>query len=95
MWDANDFILARIRGGSGNDSLAGEAHLDDVFDSNAGGDDILRGLSGDDIYWLGSGTGDDTIQEHYNNSGDNGDKVKIHIGIGTDNIRYHAVIMTI
>ena len=44
VWDASDFILARIRGGSGNDSLVGEAHLDDVFDSDAGGNDRLHGF---------------------------------------------------
>ena len=58
-------MLARIRGGSGNDSLVGEAHLDDVFDSDAGGNDRLHGFGGDDVYWLGVGTDHDTIFEHY------------------------------
>ena len=91
IWSAHEFDEAQatawVRGTNSDDTLDGTVNQGDVFDSNAGGDDILRGLSGDDIYWLGSGTGDDTIQEHYNNSGDNGDKVKIHTGIGTDNIR--------
>ena len=86
-WDANDFILARIKGTSGDDYLDGEDNLNDVFDGDVGGDDTLRGLSGDDIYWLGAGTGDDTIREYYNNSGDAGDVIKIKTGNGTADVR--------
>ena len=86
-WDANDFILARIKGTSGDDGLYGEDNLNDVFDGDVGGDDTLYGYGGDDIYWLGSGTGDDTIQEYYNNSGDAGDVIKIKTGNGTADVR--------
>ena len=35
----------------------------------------------------GLGTGDDTIQEHYNNSGDTGDEIRIKSGIGVSDVR--------
>ena len=95
VWDANDFILARIRGGSGNDSLAGEAHLDDVFDSNAGGDDILRGLSGDDIYWLGSGRVTIPYKNTITIAAITATKLRYISVSGRIISVYHAVIMTI
>ncbi|WOV92031.1 MAG: calcium-binding protein [Candidatus Zeuxoniibacter abyssi] len=85
-WDANDFMLARIRGGGGNDTLHGKGHLNDVFDGNAGGNDILYGYGGDDVYWLGAGTGHDKIEEHYRNGGDAGDEIRIKSGIGVSDI---------
>lgn len=51
----------RIRGGAGRDFLHGTPSGTDHFDADAGGDDILFGMGGDDIYWLGTGTGRDTI----------------------------------
>ena len=91
IWGTHEFSDVRttawFSGTSGDDTLEGTANQSDVFDSVVGGDDTLRGLSGDDIYWLGVETGDDTIQEYYNNSGDSGDKIKIHTGIGTDDVR--------
>ena len=88
LWSANDFALAQVwvRGGSGNDDLYGLDNYNDVFDSDAGGNDNLRGGSGNDVYWLGAGTDNDVIQEYYYNLGDDGDVIKIEEGFGTDNI---------
>ena len=35
VWYESDFILARIKGGDGDDSLVGASHLNDIFDSDA------------------------------------------------------------
>ena len=88
VWDAADFAAARIVGTSRNDSLHGESGLDDVFDADAGGNDRLYGYSGNDIYWLGTGTGADEIREHYNNAdGDAGDAIRIKAGIDPSSVR--------
>lgn len=50
-----------IRGTSGDDVLYGSDNIDDIFDSDAGGDDVLVGGGGNDTYWLGQGTDHDTI----------------------------------
>lgn len=55
-----------LDGSAGNDSLYGEAG-DDVLDGGAG-NDILQGSYGNDIYKFGRGSGQDIIQEDYNNS---------------------------
>ena len=87
-WSANDFTLALpIRGGSGNDDLYGLDYYNDVFDSDAGGNDKLRGRGGNDVYWLGAGTDNDVIQEYYYNLGDDGDVIKIEEGYGINNVR--------
>ena len=60
----------------------------DVFDSDAGGNDRLRGRGGDDVYWLGRGTGHDTIDEGYENAkGDAGDVIRIKPGIAPSSVR--------
>ena len=87
VWSANDFAQARIRGTSADENLYGLDNYDDVFDADAGGDDQLYGYGGDDTYWLGYGTGYDTIREHYNNSGDANDVIKLKEGIGTEDVR--------
>ena len=43
----------------------------------------FHGYGGDDVYWLGAGTGHDAIREYSGNSGDAGDVIKIKEGIGT------------
>ena len=67
VWDSNDIdsVISRIRGTNAYETLYGNVNIDDVFDSNIGGNDILRGYSGNDVYWLGAGTGNDTIFEHH------------------------------
>ena len=87
MWYESDFILARIKGGDGDDSLVGASHLNDIFDSDAGGNDRLHGYGGNDTYWLGQGTDHDTIREHHGNGGDAGDEIRIKSGIGISDIR--------
>ena len=98
VWDTRDFTAVswtapayatgtEIRGGGGNDDLHGEGHLNDVFDGDVGGNDNLYGYGGDDVYWLGAGTGHDQIKEYHRNSGDAGDVIKIKSGIGTGDVR--------
>ena len=87
LWSANDFAQVRIRGSSGNDALYGSDNYNDVFDSDAGGNDQLYGYGGDDTYWLGYGTGHDTINEYDSNSGDANDVIKLAEGIGTEDVK--------
>ena len=88
VWDENDFMAAEIVGTSGNDDLHGEGDLNDVFDADAGGNDRLHGYGGDDVYWLGTGTGADEIREHYSNAGgDAGDVIRIKAGIDPSSVR--------
>ena len=87
VWGADDFAQARIRGTSAGENLEGENDVANVFDSDAGGNDKLRGRSGNDVYWLGAGTDNDVIQEYYYNLGDDGDVIKIEEGYGINNVR--------
>ena len=83
LFDADDFEAVRqpIRGSGESETLDGLADFGDVFDSDGGGDDVLRGRSGDDVYYLGSGTGRDTIEEGYENAeGDDGDVIRLKAG---------------
>ena len=89
-WGVAEFTTARIRGTAQDDSLYGVYHPDsvDVFDADVGGNDTLRGYGGDDIYWLGYGTGHDVIQEHHGNTGgDAGDEIRLKSGIEEENVR--------
>ncbi len=89
-WGASEFMRARLRGGSGADQLQGLDHQSDIFDSDAGGGDVLYGYGGDDVYWLGRGTGLDVVREdqrHVSDGGDAGDEVRLKAGIGTGDIR--------
>ena len=88
VWGAEEFAAAPVVGGAGNDTLYGVAGVNDVFDSSSGGNDTLRGRSGDDVYWLGRGTGVDTIDEGYRNSarGDAGDTIKVKPGIAPSSV---------
>ena len=87
-WNADDFAIARIRGGSGgNGILQGESNLSDIFDSDVGGNDYLYGYSGNDVYWLGVGTGNDVIHEHSSNNGDAGDEIRLKAGIEESDVR--------
>ena len=63
------------------------------FDADAGGDDTLRGLSGNDVYWLGRGTGHDIVDEGYQNTGngDSGDEIRVKSGIGVADVRLRRV----
>ncbi len=73
-----DLLAVEIRGGTGNDYLYGKNHLDDVFNSNAGGDDRLYGYRGNDTYTLTFGTGDDTVYESYRSGdGDTADTILV------------------
>ena len=88
VWDANDFMRLVIRGGGGDDELYGLSHTGDVFDGDAGGNDTLRGRGGDDVYWLGKGTGHDTVDEGYeNDTGDAGDVIRMKAGIAPSSVR--------
>ena len=62
VWGADDLAQARIKGTSAGENLYGENDVANVFDADAGGDDLLYGYGGDDTYWLGYGTGHDTIR---------------------------------
>ena len=88
VWGANDFAAAQIAGGSGNDNLYGLGETNDVFDADAGGNDDLTGRGGDDVYWLGKGTGRDKVYEYYQNAtGDAGDRIKVKAGISPSDVR--------
>lgn len=78
-----------IRGGSRGESLYGRDDTNDIFDSDAGGNDNLRGGAGADEYRLGLDTGLDTIQEGYRRSGagDAGDLIRIDAGLSQSDIR--------
>ena len=98
LWDAEDFTgvswiapvytdsTTEIVGGSGDDTLEGKSNANDVFDSDGGGNDRLYGYGGDDVYWLGGGTGHDVIREYYYNDGDV-IKLKSGITISSVNLR--------
>ena len=88
VWSANDidYHSSAIRGTSNDENLYGAKNESDIFDADAGGNDNLRGFSGNDVYWLGAGTGHDVIQEYYYNLGNDGDLIKIEEGFGTDNV---------
>ena len=87
--DANDFMVAEIRGGTGNEHLYGLSEINDIFDTDSGGNDTLYGYSGDDVYWLGRGTGHDVIAEYYRNTGDAGDEIRIKSGITREQVDLH------
>ena len=89
VWGLAKMGVLRHRGGSGVDVLHGNASLADTFDGDAGGDDTLRGYSGNDVYWLGRGTGHDVVDEGYGNagSGDTGDEIRVKSGIGESSVR--------
>ena len=92
-WGDSEMGALRRRGTSGNDALLGYSGRSDIFDADAGGDDTLRGLSGDDVYWLGRGTGHDVVDEGYQNTGngDSGDKIRVKSGIGAADVRLRRV----
>ena len=85
-WDVNQFELARIYGKSGDESIYGLDDCNDIFDSNAGGNDYLHGYGGDDIYYLGAGTGNDEIREYYSNNGDAGDEIRVKSGFAESQV---------
>ena len=89
VWGSGKLDALRLHGTSGADVLYGNAGRADIFDGDAGGNDTLRGYSGDDVYWLGRGTGHDVVDEGYGNSGngDTGDEIRVKSGIGTADVR--------
>ena len=93
VWGSSKMDALRRRGTSGNDELLGYSGRSDIFDADAGGDDTLRGLSGNDVYWLGRGTGHDIVDEGYGNSGngDTGDEIRVKSGIGVADVRLRRV----
>ena len=89
-WDAEDLASLRLRGtAAGGERIQGRDNFADHMDGDAGGDDILWGKGGDDVYYLGEGTGDDTINEKaYNTvSGDDGDMIVVEAGIEIGRVR--------
>ena len=90
VWGSSKMDALRIRGTStGHDWLHGSSGRSDTFDADVGGNDRLFGRSGDDVYWLGRGTGHDTIDEAYKNSGtgDTGDEIRVKAGIAPSSVR--------
>ena len=93
VWGAKEMDAARIRGTSASNrwstALLGSSGRSDIFDADVGGYDTLRGLSGDDVYWLGRGTWYDTIDEAYGNTGngDTGDEIRVKAGIAPSSVR--------
>ena len=98
-WGASEFALARIYGDSGGNSLYGRGDWNDVFDSNAGGNDRLHGFGGNDVYYLGVGTGMDEIHEraserrgyttYYRNAddlGDTDDEIRVKSGFAESQV---------
>jgi len=83
----DDFALARMHGTSRNDTLTGLSDVADHFDADAGGNDTLRGKSGNDVYWLGADAGADKIEEGSgNSSGDTGDVIRVEDGYGIEDV---------
>ena len=72
-------LQRHLLGGSGADSLHG-SHMLDSFDARTGGDDNLYGYGGNDVYWLGAGTGNDVVREGHLNNGDDGDVIRLKPG---------------
>ena len=70
-WRGEDELAAvRLRGASeGGERIEGSGSFDDHIDGDVGGNDVLAGRGGDDVYYLGEGTGDDWIWEAYRNTG--------------------------
>ena len=91
-WDAEDLASLRLRGtAAGGERILGRKNFADHMDGDAGGDDTLSGQGGDDVYYLGEGTGDDVIDESHGNagSGDDGDAVMVESGITRDRVRVY------
>ena len=93
VWGAKEMGAVRRRGRSGNDELLGYSGRSDIFDADIGGSDTLRGLSGDDVYWLGRGTSHDVVDEVFQNTdtGDTGDEIRLKSGISVADVRVRRV----
>ena len=93
VWGAKEMGAVRRRGTSWNNELLGYSGRSDIFDADVGGKDTLRGLSGDDVYWLGRGTGHDVVDEGYQNTdtGDTGDEIRLKSGIGVADVRVRRI----
>ena len=89
VWGASKMDAVRIRGSWRSDKLYGSSGRSDTFDSDAGSTDYLHGRSGDDVYWLGRGTGRDVVDEGYQNTGDGdtGDEIRLKAGIAPSSVR--------
>ena len=87
VWYESDFILARIKGGGGDDSLVGASHLNDIFDSDAAAMTYCAVLA--EMMYIGWAWGRvmTPYKKHYNNSGDTGDEIRIKSGIGVSDVR--------
>ena len=64
-WGHAELHKIAIRGGAGDDSLYGRDDMSDILSGDAGGNDRLLGLGGDDEYRLGLETGFDEVYEGY------------------------------
>ena len=90
VWGAKELGAApseRYRGGAQDDILLGTRGVNH-FDGDAGGNDTLYGKSGNDVYWLGRGTGHDIIDEFLGNTGagDTGDEIRVKAGIAPKSV---------
>ena len=101
-WGAEEFNAVPIVGTGGNDSLGGllgaNFNFNDVFDGG-GGNDRLHGYGGDDVYYLGYGSGHDIIFEHYQpgrlipgetdyrQTGDDNDEIRLKEGVESSSVR--------
>ena len=95
VWDAMKLDATpyeRYRGSARNDLLFGTSGVNH-FDGDAGGNDLLYGQRGDDVYWLGRGTGHDIVIEGFLNTGngDSGDEIRVKSGIGVADVRLRRV----
>ena len=89
VWGLDVLQLATIHGTDKDDKIVGSNGID-AFDADAGGDDILRGRGGNDVYWLGYGTDHDTINETLERGtvpGDADDQIKLKEGITASDVR--------
>lgn len=79
---------SRIVGTGGNDVLGGSNDRD-IYDT-VGGNDRLHARGGDDVFYLGHGTGHDIFFDYYHNpndGGDDNDQIRIKSGIEASSVR--------
>ena len=91
VWGAKELDAAppseRSRGSAQDDILLGDSGVNHL-DGDAGGSDTLRGRGGNDVYWLGRGTGHDVVDESHQNTvtGDTGDEIRVKAGIAPSSV---------
>lgn len=77
----------RITGTGGNESVGGSRGAD-IYDT-VGGNDRLHGAGGNDVFYLGHGTGHDIFFDYYfnHNGGDSGDQIRIKSDVEVSSVR--------